>query len=406
MKNWKIILAILTANVFFMSASYTMLIPFLPMYLLRELGVQQADVTMWSGAIFSVTFLIGGIMAPIWGRLADKKGKKLMAIRSGLGLSLAYFLGGIVTSPEQMFCVRVFQGFAAGLWSVCLAIATSSVPMNKLGMSLGILQSGLTSGNVIGPLIGGMLASLFGMRTSFYLAGFFLLMISIIFYFYIPEPPRSEPASVPSRAVEQEKDSALLKRPAIMEALLYAALVQMVVLLIQPVLSLYIAQFDPNMDNIVFMSGLIFSLFGISSAMTAPFWGRFGQRRGFYISLSLAALLSGVMMVMLSLPKTLLLFATLYFGVGLFFAGLAPSISAILVANTDQSHRGRIFGFMFSAQQFGSMTGPLIGGAVATLFSMNSVFVLAGIVLLMISIAGCARHWHYRSVMEKLVKGK
>ena len=65
MKNWKVILAILTANVVFMSASYTMLIPFLPMYLIRELGVQQSDVKMWSGVVFSVTFLIGGIMAPI-----------------------------------------------------------------------------------------------------------------------------------------------------------------------------------------------------------------------------------------------------------------------------------------------------------------------------------------------------
>ena len=93
MKNWKIILAILTANVVFMSASYTMLIPFLPMYLVRELGVSQSEVTMWSGVVFSVTFLIGGIMAPVWGKMADTHGKKPMAIRSGLGLALSYLLG-------------------------------------------------------------------------------------------------------------------------------------------------------------------------------------------------------------------------------------------------------------------------------------------------------------------------
>ena len=202
MKNWKVILAILTANVVFMSASYTMLIPFLPMYLIRELGVPQSDVKMWSGVVFSVTFLIGvvfsvtfligGIMAPIWGKMADKHGKKPMAIRSGLGLALSYLLGGLVTSPEQMVGVRVLQGFAAGLWSVCLAIATSSVPVGKLGMSLGILQSGLTAGNVIGPLIGGALASAFGMRTSFYLGGAVLFIITLVFWFYIPEPPGSK----------------------------------------------------------------------------------------------------------------------------------------------------------------------------------------------------------------------
>ena len=141
---------------------------------------------------FRLPFLIGGIMAPLWGKMADTHGKKPMAIRSGLGLALSYLLGGMVTSPEQMVGVRVLQGFAAGLWSVCLAIATSSVPVGKLGMSLGILQSGLTAGNVIGPLIGGVLASMFGMRTSFYLGGAVLFMITLVFWFYIPEPPGSK----------------------------------------------------------------------------------------------------------------------------------------------------------------------------------------------------------------------
>ena len=96
--NWKITLAILTANTVLMSASYTMLIPFLPMYLIQELGVAQGDVNWWSSAIFSVTFLISGIMAPIWGAIADKKSRKLMAIRAAACLAITYTLGGLVTT--------------------------------------------------------------------------------------------------------------------------------------------------------------------------------------------------------------------------------------------------------------------------------------------------------------------
>lgn len=191
MKNWKIVLAILTANVIMMAAGYTMLIPFLPVYLMKELGVSADDVKMWSGAIFSITFLIGGIMAPIWGKMADTRGKKLMAVRSGAGLALSYFLGGLVASPEQMFAVRVLQGFAAGLWSVCLAICTSSVPFSKLGVSLGILQAGLTVGNVIGPLLGGTLATLFGMRISFFVAGGMLTVITLILRFMSLNLPKA-----------------------------------------------------------------------------------------------------------------------------------------------------------------------------------------------------------------------
>lgn len=312
MKNWKLILAILTANVVLMAAGYTMLIPFLPMYLMNELGVSADDVKMWNGAIFSITFLIGGIMAPIWGKMADTRGKKMMAVRAGAGLALSYFLGGIVTTPEQMFGVRVLQGFAAGLWSACLAIATSLVPMEKLGVSLGIMQAGLTCGNVIGPLVGGSLATLFGMRASFFVAGGLLTIITLVFMFYIPEPPKAEPKKLAAKPQVQ-----LLQQPVIRETLIYIAVAQMVILLIQPILSLYVAELNHGEGNIMFLSGVAFSLVGIASAITAPSWGRFGQEHGFYKALCAATLLSSLMSAVTAMPQTLLLFCVCNFCYGL-----------------------------------------------------------------------------------------
>lgn len=148
--NWKIILAILTANVVIMSASYTMLIPFLPMYLTRELGVASTDVNVWSSIVFSSTFVVSAVMAPIWGGMADKRGKRAMAIRAALFLAIAYFLGGVVTSPLQLTLVRIFQGFAAGLWPMELAIMSLYAPTDKLGFCLGTMQGALTAGQVLG----------------------------------------------------------------------------------------------------------------------------------------------------------------------------------------------------------------------------------------------------------------
>ncbi len=389
MKNWKIILGILTANVVMMAAGYTMLIPFLPMYLMNELGVSAEDVKMWNGAIFSITFLIGGIMAPIWGKMADTKGKKMMAMRAGAGLAISYFLGGLVTTPEQMFGVRVIQGFAAGLWSVCLAIATSLVPIDKLGVSLGILQAGLTCGNVVGPLVGGSLATLFGMRASFFVAGSLLTIITLVFMFYIPEPPKAMPMK---KQTEEKPRVQLLKQPIVREALVYVAIAQMVILLIQPILSLYVAELNHGEGNLIFLSGVAFSLVGIASALTAPSWGRFGQDYGFYKALCATTLLSGIMSCIVALPQTLVLFCVCNFCYGLCCAGIQPSLSAILASNTDADQRGRVFGFMFSAQQFGSMIGPLIGGFIATYAPLKSLFVVAGIVLCSISALVWLRH--------------
>lgn len=389
LKNWKIILAVLTANVVMMAAGYTMLIPFLPMYLMNELGVSAADVKLWNGAIFSITFLIGGIMAPVWGRIADSRGKKMMAIRAGAGLAISYFLGGLVVTPEQLFGVRILQGFAAGLWSACLAIATSLVPMDKLGVSLGIMQAGLTGGNVIGPLVGGALATAFGMRVSFFVAGSLLTVITLIFMFYIPEPPKDDISEKAKPTLQKDN---LLKQPIIRETLIYTAVVQLVILLIQPVLSLYVEELNHGEGNIIFLSGVAFSLVGIASAVTAPSWGRFGQENGFYRALCAASLLSGIMSCIVALPQTLLLFCICNFCYGLCCAGIQPSLSAILASNTEANQRGRVFGFMFSAQQFGSMVGPLLGGLIATYAPLKSLFITAGIVLLGISSSVWLRH--------------
>ncbi|MGN1049958.1 MAG: MFS transporter, partial [Selenomonadaceae bacterium] len=132
-KNWKITLAILCANVIMMASGYNMLIPFLPMYLITELGVPADDASLWTGLVFSVTFLLGGIMAPIWGKMADKHGKKLMALRSSIMLCISYYAMAVVQTPEQLFMARAFQGFAAGLLSVFMAICSASVPKDKLG---------------------------------------------------------------------------------------------------------------------------------------------------------------------------------------------------------------------------------------------------------------------------------
>ena len=232
-----------------MSSSYTMLIPFLPMYLTRELGVDAASVNIWSGVVFSSTFLISAIMAPIWGRMADRRGKRLMAIRASLLLSISYFLGGIVTSPLQLTFMRMFQGFASGLWPMELAIMTIYAPPQKLGICLGIMQGALTAGGIIGPLFGGVLAELFGMRMSFFLASGALFLNFIVLVFFIKEPDLSR---VPARQAQPDEEDipaetrSLWKVPIIFHMLVCSALVQVVILIVQPILTTYISQMVPG----------------------------------------------------------------------------------------------------------------------------------------------------------------
>ena len=382
--NWKVVLALLTCNVLFMSASYTMIIPFLPMYLTNELGVDDTSVSLWAGLSFSVTFFVSAVMAPIWGRIADRKGKRLMAMRASLLIAISYLLGGIVTSPEQLIIVRVFQGFASGLWPMDLAIMTLYAPQERLGFSLGIMQGTLTAGGVVGPLLGGVLAELFGMRTSFYIGGLALFINFLAFTFIIKEPPM--PKSTVPLTAEEKNPMHLWHIPILRTMMIVSTLAQMVLYILMPVITTYIKALAGSMDNIVFVAGAVFSLSGIAGAIAAPVWGIYGTRRTYFNSMFLAMLFGGIMFTLQGIPDTLMPFAVMQFGVGLFIAGIQPSLNAIIAQHTPPQLKGSVFGLLFSAQQIGGAAGPLLGGVVATYLGMHYLFPTAGSILLMLAL--------------------
>jgi Arabinose efflux permease len=128
-------------------------------------------------------------MAPIWGRVADTKGTRLMAMRASFLLAISYFLSGVVKTPGLLTLVRLFPGLASGLWPSDLAIMTLYAPPKKIGFCLGVMQGTLTAGGVFGPLLGGVLAEAVGMRYSFFLAAAALFMNFLIFTFVFQEPP-------------------------------------------------------------------------------------------------------------------------------------------------------------------------------------------------------------------------
>lgn len=65
---WVVTLTILVASAFLMDMSFTMITPFLPVYLSSALGAKASEVDMWSGAVFAVTFFVSGLLGPVWGR--------------------------------------------------------------------------------------------------------------------------------------------------------------------------------------------------------------------------------------------------------------------------------------------------------------------------------------------------
>lgn len=399
--NWRRNLWALWFSVILSSSSYTMVIPFLPLYLL-DIGVSSKDVHMWSGLVFSVTFLIAAVMAPYWGRRADKAGKRRMVIRAGLSLSLTYFLGAFVRDPVELLIVRILQGFANGFVPASMAIVASSAPKEKMGFSLGMMQTGLLIGGIMGPLLGGVLAHLFGMRLSFVIAATAILIGTIAVRMLVVEPKNDAPPSEGS-IIDDFRTAFHNRRLVEMLALLF--IVQMTSMVLQPLITLYVAELQGKMEGAVLSAGIVFSLAGVAGAIAAPLWGRIGQRKGFFKILVIAFIGAGIFNTGQFFVGDIYKFGLLQFLFGLFVVGVYPAVNTIAVTYTEPHFKGRVFGLTTTANQLGSMVGPMVGGLVSSWLGIRPVFVFTGSVLLIIGLILSLKYLPGETVCQQQVKG-
>ena len=369
---WVVTLTILVASAFLMDMSFTMITPFLPVYLSSELGAKASEVDMWSGAVFAVTFFVSGLLGPVWGVLADRKSRKLMALRASIGLTISYALCGIVQTPMQLFAARFFQGLCAGLYPALLALVAASIPARKTGLSMG----GMTVGAVVGPFVGGVLADYFGMRESFFVASVALGLISLLIGFCIKEKPRT--IKVTSR---NWFDWSVIRQPAIFKMLMACAVIHASLFSAQPILPLYIAQLQGSMDNIMMLSGTIFSVCAISIMIASPILGAAGQKFGFLKVLSCSLFFAGLLISAQVLGRTPFEFGVWRFIAGFAIAGLIPLVNSIISTECPPDKKGEVFGFNFLTGHAGMALGPFAAGALSGWFGYQAVIVASGLIL-------------------------
>lgn len=368
---------ILWAGVILCSSSYTMAIPFLPLFLF-DLGVDKSSVNLWAGVVHSSAFLVGAVMAPLWGSMADKYGKRKMVIRAGLSLSVIYALIAFVHNPWELVVVRMLHGLVGGFVPASMAIVASVSPKEKLEWSLGMMQAGTMTGGVLGPLFGGLLSVWFGQRMSFIIAGAIILAATLAVILWVKEG-NSGTAGKKAKIVQDLVS--VLKSRSLMNMLFLLLLFQLSVNMIQPFLTLHIAELQGSLSGAVLSSGFIFSLIGIAGIIASPLWGKAGEKRGYTRMLSVCLITSGVVVCLQYFVTDLWLFTLVQFIFGLFIAGIAPAVNTLMVRNTDDEFRGRSFGLTTSANQLGAMIGPLIGGWLGFYLNIHWIFVTTGIIL-------------------------
>lgn len=273
MESWKVNLISVWFGCFFTGLAISQILPFLPLYI-SQLGVSSHEaLSMWSGLTFSITFLISAIVSPMWGSLADRKGRKLMLLRASLGMAIAILLQAFATHVWQLFLLRGIMGLTSGYIPNAMALVASQVPRERSGWALSTLSTAQISGVIGGPLMGGFVADHIGLRAVFLITAMLLVVSFLVTLFLIKEGVR--PVIKKSERLSGKAVFASLPYPALVISLFFTTMViQLCNGSISPILALFIKSMMPDSNNIAFLSGLIASVPGISALISAPRLGK------------------------------------------------------------------------------------------------------------------------------------
>ncbi|MGU8045540.1 multidrug efflux MFS transporter [Streptococcus suis] len=375
---WKQNLKVAWLGNFLTGTSFTLVMPFISVFV-EELGVGPGQVEYYAGLAVSVNALAAALMAPVWGSLADRYGRKPMMVRAAF--AMIFTMGGMAFVPNVfwLLALRVLNGVFTGYIPNATALIASQVPKDKTGYALGTLSTGAVAGNLIGPTLGGILAEMFGVHTVFLLVGLLYAIVVLLTVFYIREDfvpiKKGEEMSV-KEVFEQVKDRQMLVGLFVTSMIIIAA-AQAVV----PILTLYVRHLGQT-DNLLFVAGFIISLPGMASLVTSGYLGKIGDRIGNHRLLLIAltySLLINVFCVFAENPFQLGLLRFMYgFGTG----ALLPSVNSLLTKLTPKEGISRIFSYNQLFNNIGSVVGPMMGSAVAAHMGYDWVFYLSsGLVL-------------------------
>ena len=249
--------------------------PFLPFYV-AELGAttfeQQA---LWAGAINAGGAAIMAITAPIWGTLADRYGRKLMVLRAMFAGSLTISLMALATSPWQLLALRFVEGAFTGTVAASTTLAASTVPKERLGYGLGLMQMAVFSGSAVGPLLGGVLADTLGYRVTFLLAGSMLFLGGWIVLLLVKEE-FERPATGPSSRDAGLSTLHLLWQPALLAVIVGLLALRSASGALQPIVPLMVEQLARGSGAVNSLAGLSIGIAGLTSAVAAVVIGRAG----------------------------------------------------------------------------------------------------------------------------------
>lgn len=378
---WRRNLYILWCTQIISLTSFGFGLPFIPFYL-KALGatdpVQLKTLTAIAGAAPAITM---AIMAPIWGMLSDKYGRKPMILRAMFMASLIIGGMGLVQSPGQLILLRLMQGVFTGTMTATSAFIAANTPDEHLSYALGFMASSNFLGYAIGPFLGSIFANQFGYRFSFFVGSILMLLGAFLVFFLIQEDKSTfgKPKEVYTKGLLKGKE---LLSPFLIFVLISLFFLRINRSVFAPYLPLFIEEQLHDIKRATTMTGVVNALVGVATAMAGLFFGRLGDKKPkekIIAMLLLAGTVAGVAnFAMPHLYGFMISYGIFYFFIG----GIEPIMTSMAAERTPSEKRGLLFGFQGFVSSLGWVVSPFIGAVISIRYGNHAILILLPLILL------------------------
>ena len=377
METWKRTVYISLVCVFCTAFGVSQLAPILPLYF-HNLGVQTPEaMSLWSGLATGATYIIVCLAAPFWGRVADKKGRKITLIRSSFGMALCNVLIAFQTTPEGVVLIRLVQGLVSGFYSASITLIASESPIERTGWALGLLASANLAGSLIGPLLGGYIADTVGIRNDFIIVGTLMGLAGVLATIFIHENyvPQPNPEKLSIRKLKEQ----IPEFNSIVALCVASFIYAICIMSLQPVISVYIKGIVPSdTENLAFIAGAVFSAMGIAQLMSSSPLGKLVDKIGPRKVLVVSLIYVGILNIPQAYVSDVYQLAIIRFLQGFGLGGMLPALNTYLSSKTPREFTGQVFSYNQSCLFFGYFLGSVGGASLMAWLGFTALFWVSG----------------------------
>lgn len=358
---------------FMAGMAFSEAMPFLALYIMQISHFNQAQVSFYAGISYAASYLVVILVSPIWGKIADQHGRKPMLLRTAAGMGIVIILLSCVTNIWQIIILRLCQGLFDGYTPSVIALIAAETPLEERSVVISKLSTGYIIGGLMGPLIGGVLATIFSIRMTFFITGIILLCVAFISFYGIQENFQKINTSPTEKLASSKKES--VWTVPILILLSATMLIQFVESAIIPYVSLMIKYLLFSEHYLTIMTGIVSALPGVATAVFATFVGKMSSHFGTLKILKLCELAAIIIYALLGMTTSLMFFAGLRFLIGIANAGMTPMIQVLL--SKASNRLSTVFSMSLSAQSLGSLAGSILGAYLSQFMPLNNLFYIA-----------------------------